>query len=905
MAQTLQIILGVWLLLVPLSGRSQAENDPVLPWAVNYGYLEHLIKTKIDSVREDHDLKTLVNDSILYVASAHHGRYLNERGDLTHEEKEFDEWETPQLRAEYYGAHSGYLVGENIAMMPIGGQVKDKKGRVLPCESYDEIAYNFVNAWVLSKGHYQNIITPEYQLTGLAIMVDTANKRVYAVQKFAQVVGQFEFQENKAFFNYSDWSPPEPITSFDGIPFEMHKGKHAYGLKSARDSAKQCADCYSDSNPYISPFKIKIEGRNIWLYSFDPAYVDALIDHKKDGFAVEVVDYDQYACGNPAYYQDPSRRNQQCAFSGLLLEPVYREQIRKGFKPRYKTRWERMRKYMKRPDDKEEGFVERVKKGRQVPPEYETFRMKVGKLPREPLNGYHELNLVIIQKGKICRIVHFSGKCGVDDVWDVRKPGINWDTCTYQLPIQVKALSLEIPFEKGKYQYEAEELQPMLDALQYENIQIQKLEVKAYSSVEGSREVNTRLQQQRAESIVSALTLENQDSVITNIETAENWPFFMEQIASNEALNELRGISEDSLKLMALDPEWASRMEPFLALQRKAVIQMEAKIPNTPRNRIQLLTDEYERHLTFPIKNDTLNWSFHQDSALCALQELSGYLRGGHMTCEEIQALSHDRASMSTPLFYLRAKINFYCRPLVYDDYTWLKLQVDQLMELLLLDVENPDADQAHYFVYLWLELQELDPDMANGMFSEEDEVGQILLKLWEESSTAERAFREELLVGYLTGRARWLHGGDPFNIRKPVELIEVLQVLGSIVLQKDLNLERRHYWAKFFTYYEQYYAAIALLTPTIEENTATVAMKSLYAKLLFIHPQEFPAQSYIDYLIQLKEELPAEDWCALFVGPCNISFQVFDHVDLRQLYCKQCSGQRNYAQDPNQWESQ
>ena len=61
-------------------------------------------------------------------------------------------------------------------------------------------------------------------------------------------------------------------------------------------------------------------------------------------------------------------------------------------------------------------------------------------------------------------------------------------------------------------------------------------------------------------------------------------------------------------------------------------------------------------------------------------------------------------------------------------------------------------------------------------------------------------------------------------------------------------------------------------------------------------------ANDYYSLLAWSKEILTTEEWCSMFVGPCNISFQVFDHEATRNLYCEECSDHRNYAESPEQW---
>jgi hypothetical protein len=67
--------------------------------------------------------------------------------------------------------------------------------------------------------------------------------------------------------------------------------------------------------------------------------------------------------------------------------------------------------------------------------------------------------------------------------------------------------------------------------------------------------------------------------------------------------------------------------------------------------------------------------------------------------------------------------------------------------------------------------------------------------------------------------------------------------------------------------------------------------------KLSFVHPDEelfFP--EYRQWLFKARNKLTKEQWCSMFVGPCNISFQILDDVELRNFYCTECAGYVNYA---------
>lgn len=203
----------LFLVGVPLLLYSQKANDKINLYALNEKLLEHLIKVKIDEVRQQHQLAPLHNDSILYVAAKFHANYLFKKGELSHTEPENKKMETPQKRADFFGAVN-YLVGENVAFTLVQLPVRDKKNKIHINTTYAETANDLVTLWVNSPGHYKNIIAAKYNATGLAICVDAKTKRIYAVQKFAQILFKYSFESNTKFFSYSDFIPPKPIISF-------------------------------------------------------------------------------------------------------------------------------------------------------------------------------------------------------------------------------------------------------------------------------------------------------------------------------------------------------------------------------------------------------------------------------------------------------------------------------------------------------------------------------------------------------------------------------------------------------------------------------------------------------------------------------------------------------------------
>lgn len=163
----------------------ESHSQEISSNSFNRKLLEQLIKTKIDSVRNKNKKGDLLNDSILYLAANHHANYLLENNTLSHTEKNGKQ-KTPQARAEFFGAKN-YLVGENVAFTYMKVNVKDKKGKFHINKTYEDLANDFVDMWIHSQGHFNNIVHSDYTLTAVAIAFNEKTNKVYAVQNFAWI----------------------------------------------------------------------------------------------------------------------------------------------------------------------------------------------------------------------------------------------------------------------------------------------------------------------------------------------------------------------------------------------------------------------------------------------------------------------------------------------------------------------------------------------------------------------------------------------------------------------------------------------------------------------------------------------------------------------------------------------
>lgn len=828
-------------------GLAQAPNSKLSAGAVNEKYLEHLIKVKIDSVREAHQLPILINDSILYVAAKYHANWMNRNRKFSHYEREVANRETPQERVMFFGGET-YQVGENIIKSYVGKLIEPKKGRKYINESYEDLANDFVEGWVNSPGHYKNIITKDYQLTGVAVSINEKKSLVYAVQKFAWIPGVYAFQENKNMFAYSDWVASEPISSFDQvekIPFN-HKKRFAWKIRSPKDSIKRCSEVnnainYARFRDYLRP-----KGKYIVFKSFNIDMMESIIQKRRDGLAVEFVHFNPYGCGNDRYFTDPTRRNGNSILNDTVVQPLYKKDLKKGFKrEKRKKFWRTM-----------------------ISGSAKNYTVKLARIPKE-LNGYVETNLIVLKKKRMCRVKHFTGYCGeymadtVEAVFDTIIPYF-----PYERNWKERTKTFEVSFEKAKYNYTYSDISYLLEDLKHVDYTIDTAVVNTYSSVEGSKKINEKLQIRRGESIVKALS-ENQDEIKEyKVIPNNNWNKFTEQIESNQQLDSLKGKSEEELFTLLQDKDFVESIELFLKEQRKATVKLSLTY-SAKENELDSLVKEFE------IAMKVSSWLPKAKSIQYKIYELArDSIVDINALDRLIQYFKEDSWSLKeNHIWYNKALGRYLKLDLLYDHMNKVKFYSEELL-----------AQKIQVGLQLYL----------SGKDKIEDELIDNLGHL-QRISEGEKSKKVSNL--YLQVLVHLIQHHDKKDTEKGSDKVkEYCDLLFELIQYNQFPDEKKLQVAKLFIKCFKDSQAYSVLNKMRLKQTILEEVYVLHAKLSYYHNQEYSNRKYHEYLIQLHETIPNDTWCGMFIGPCNISFQVFDDVRLKQFYCEKCGDFQNYV---------
>ncbi len=866
----MQLKLSTYLIYVLLSfsccnAVAQQKNEKIYSSSLNKQFLEHIIKEKIDSVRKGKGLKLLVNDSILYIAANYHANWMNDNRKFSHKEKTNPIMLTPQDRVNHFGAPN-YLVGENIIKTYLNKPLEREKVKPKNYinKTYEDLANDFVIGWINSPKHYANILTEDYQITGLAISVNPKKDLIYAVQKFASVPFKYEFSEPKGFFNYSNYETPIPVNSFDEVSRKRLKKKYPWKIKapkSQEDSTKRCTTCNTvvDERVY-KDYWIK-KGSSLILHSNNADALESIIKKRKDGLAIEFIAYKPYDCGNPEYYTKPSRRNNQSILSDTVIKPLYRRQLKKGFK---KATYSTFFKFKKRGTS-------------------EYFELKLGKMPKD-LGGYYEINLIVLQKKKVCRVIHFTDFCG-EDLLDYYRPVPISFAPDYEYIREPSTgkVSFTVPFEKAKYDYKMEDIAPLLGTMSNVSYTVDRISIDAFSSLEGSEDINKKLQLQRANSILQVFQNKQTKEVKSTISYAPNWDVFQEQIKTEKNLNELKTLTTSEIKKRLENKEFNASIERYLSKQRYAKIQMDITFDLTDEMLADTLLKDFQR--TVKYYNITkLNSSF--DSLLQIQHRLY------ELSLDKLTNIHHwnSMAAMIGDNDDLLEDYYWYQIELTAPDST----ELSKFYSKKWFKIESKNYWQTHYAD---LRLQ-IDRVPKYGFFK--DENGKKLMsKLNYITKASPKGFTAKADSLELYGITTFIS----YYLNDPTLKSYFCNLLLNKVIDLNYTEEEVYVIAQFFLKVEEEVLAYSILNwKNVSQGFALDKSKILFAKLGYYHNKEFHNNVYHQSLIDMFETVSNESWCEMFVGPCNTSFQVFDYEPLRIFYCEKCGSYPNYAQKPDEW---
>ena len=210
------------------------------------------------------------------------------------------------------------------------------------------------------------------------------------------------------------------------------RAQRVYDIKNPgenRDELCQAYDNWEETLPNGVRMGIHYVDRDIYLGFNSREYFDKLFSNPKDGFAIDIIQREQYACGGP------NKISESWAQKGSLMKPLYQ----KDFKP--------------------EPFFGNDN----------GVMVKYGELPKQFDQNTVELNLVILKERWKCG---YTTTINIDfGQWSLLEMGLYRDSIRTEEVTHTqfeeikKTVNFTVPFAKNQTTFEQEDVQPIYDTL--------------------------------------------------------------------------------------------------------------------------------------------------------------------------------------------------------------------------------------------------------------------------------------------------------------------------------------------------------------------------------------------------------------------------------------------------------
>ncbi|HXB39578.1 MAG TPA: CAP domain-containing protein [Bacteroidia bacterium] len=411
--------------------------------------------------------------------------------------------------------------GEEIIIVTPNGKGKNPA-------TPEEVVKVILAKWAASKKERDVILKSSNTYVGISGETDEADKRIY----ISVVFGNFQ--------SFNEGAKHKKELK---VPFNTKSKK----LKDA--DPRKCKNCEKFKDAEVLQAGLSVENGKVYLSYNNIKNLKRLLKKSTDGLAVDIIQKEQYS-KEDYNIMDNAVRNK-----GVMLKVVKKDKL--------------FSKNLIKPEDPK-------KKNKKV----NKLKVEMGVFPKE-IKGPFEMNLLIVQDGIVCKTVLRSYTEFVDqesntpfemlpmpESLEARKP-------PFEPRSESSLLSFTIPFEKNKFEFKKEDVQPFIDALQEPDFIIDGLYIYAYSSIEGDSNANTKLQRKRAESVVKVLQAMQQNKIAPNIMTNDSWNLFVLEMEDGKYDHLTKMTKQEAIKTINHTKGLTEELEPFLSKERFAQIVMD------------------------------------------------------------------------------------------------------------------------------------------------------------------------------------------------------------------------------------------------------------------------------------------------------------------------------------------
>ncbi|MEO9572191.1 MAG: hypothetical protein ABJH82_00520 [Polaribacter sp.] len=608
--------------------------------------------------------------------------------------------------------------------------------------------------------------------------------------------------------------------------FSSVKAQSAYDIIFTQNQNQNCSyfTNYFNSTPKEISYSIRREGNKLYFQVTDKAWAIKLFKKSGDGIAIDVVSKSRYTCDEEL---------EKVQIKGTILKPVYAQKLIRGFRPHLKDR----------------------------------YRTYVGSVPEELKDEELEFNILFLNNKVLCRYQQIYNLESYP--WDLLDMGAYLDSLTYKskkiksvndkFVTKYKQLKFVIPFQKNKSEYLPEDIKPLYDSLKLTDFNIKKININAYSSIEGSAERNLELQKLRANSIAKSMQSFQQPDITTEISSSENWVEFLNDISKSKYKN-LVGLSKKEVKQKVVG-NVSKELEIYLKNHRKAVITLDLE-----------RKDKYKEMTTTTLIS-TFNKLIKEENieeALIVQNSLFEKIKE-EKSPEKLRQLNVPKQLKFVPVLNKNSMFQ-YLYSLGYS-----KIVFDELKKLEKLDPKNKRIKYNLIVVKFIIWKNNWSP-IKNSDFKNE------ILNL--KKYKIEQELIDRMLVNFHIVKAQKNMRARQYDAKD-----ESLEFIIDTYENFDLSDYDYLSLAQFLTYYSDKDDAIDLLDDKVRTITINEDLLFYYLNLTITDKYNVASKDYRTMMLNAIN-INKDRFCKLFNSSLEkgVTFQLLENEYLRKTYCESCT---------------
>lgn len=710
---------------------------------------------------------------------------------------------TTAARIIYYGG-SGIGV-EMVAKMPIS------KG--MERFTYGKVAEDVGFKWVNDKKSLEYINSTRYVLAGVGSAIDADKKKVYV----SMLMSNFTlFNQGAALHNQL------------AVPYTTKK----YGLKPY--DSKICKRCDKYRNIENLHRGLYIKDGYVYFKYDQYKQLKKLLKDPTDGLALDFIQKEQYSCNQPNIVDF------RLVNKGIMTKRV---------KP------SKMEKKNLINDEKE-------RKRR--------IDVQLAKIP-DNIGTDYEINLLVIIDKHVCRVISpfFDDEAAIEFTKEIELLADTLVVGTPEYTPLVEKASLEfiIPFERNKFEYKPEDIEPLINKLNEPDFIINKLTIEAYSSVEGTEESNRMLQRKRAESIVEALKQRQRVKFISNIVTDYNIEDFKRDVKGTE-WEKLANMSVKEIQDYIKNNNLEKRMEPILQKHRYARIKMDITYKLDPENEEKYVLNRFNKN----VRENNLTQALAIQKYIFKKVVQKKYSKEavfGQQIPEkpEFAGLLMNKLWLSGLLMNKLWLEKYVNKDELGEDYC------NRIAKLHELAPDNFYIRYNHYYCRILFD-----------EFKTEKQFNDLQRDISSMYATGLKRRTVDLLN--LEFQFKKIQVLDTLDIPSPL-LLAALDTIKSISKLTETNWQNSLKLAYIFMGQKDYEFAAKLIEPYINKNNVFDELIFSYLSVCSHLPHKYSSPKFT-LAVQKAIELDPNRFCSLYRKK-KLSIQSLENPFVKELYCKTC----------------